>query len=411
MANDHVQINPQPTPDFDSSVLDVADDRDVVTVGLVPSPGHAERIIGDIAEDLQQLFREQIDDEVTWQIKVVPDPLTGSDVETPELLDELDEWRTLHGWSYAISVTDLPIRRQERIVIGEASVERNLAWISVPPLGVLWIKKRVRAAILQMMNEMRWGRPQGDQEHQETQDQSDPDSAQERDRTLDAMISSRVAEHSIPSEQEATVDVRYLAPQRLGHARLLAGMVYANRPWRLFPSFKTTVATAFATGGYMLIFSTVWSLGNEYSVIRLMGLTVASTSILAGWIIISHGLWQPFRGASRYLTSLYNTTTLLTIAVGVAFAYTIVLLLLLSASLVFIPPQILEEEIQRPVSLINYVRIGWLGASAATVAGAVGAGLEDTEAVRNATFSWRQQRRYEEYERIWGDNGGSGEAT
>ncbi|HYH11699.1 MAG TPA: hypothetical protein VD789_05015, partial [Thermomicrobiales bacterium] len=85
MTNDEVQINPPPTFGFDSSVLDVAAGRDVVTVGLVPSPGHAEAIVADIADELPELLREHIDDEVSWQIKVVPDPLTGSNVETPQL--------------------------------------------------------------------------------------------------------------------------------------------------------------------------------------------------------------------------------------------------------------------------------------------------------------------------------------
>lgn len=239
MTDDQVQIHPQPTVDFDTSVLDVSEDVEVVTVGLVPSPGHAEEVVADIAGDLPSLLRENVDDTVSWEIKVVPDPLTGSNIETPQLLDELDEWRTPHGWSYAICVTDLPIRRQDRIVIGEASIDRKLAWISVPPLGVLWLRRRVRAAILEMMSEMRWGTPHP----------TDADAGSGRARPLEPMISSRVAEGITPSEHEPTVDVRYHAPRRLGHARLLAGMVYANQPWKLFPSFKTTVATAFATGG------------------------------------------------------------------------------------------------------------------------------------------------------------------
>lgn len=400
MTDDQVQIHPQPTVDFDTSVLDVSEDVEVVTVGLVPSPGHAEEVVADIAGDLPSLLRENVDDTVSWEIKVVPDPLTGSNIETPQLLDELDEWRTPHGWSYAICVTDLPIRRQDRIVIGEASIDRKLAWISLPPLGVLWLRRRVRAAILEMMSEMRWGTPHP----------TDADAGSGRARPLEPMISSRVAEGITPSEHEPTVDVRYHAPRRLGHARLLAGMVYANQPWKLFPSFKTTVATAFATGGYVMVFSTVWVLGNQYALWRLVALTLVSMSVLTGWIIISHQLWQPWRGAtSRYLTSLYNSTTLLTIAVGVMFAYTAVFLLLLSASTIFIPPEILESEIQRAVSPSNYLRIAWMGASVATIAGAIGAGLEDSEAVRNATFSWRQQNRYAEYQRLWGDRRRSGD--
>lgn len=410
MTNDQVQLYPQPSVDFDTSTLDGTDGEKVVTLGLVPSPGQAERVVADIVEELPDLLHHHIDDEVTWQIKVIPDPLIGSNLETPELLNEIDEWRQPHGWSYAICLTDLPVRRDGQIVIAEASIDRNLAWISVPPLGVIQLRHRTRSAILQMMNEIRWGAPQGERNRLEEHDQSDPHSDAQRERTLSSLMSNRIAKQATPPDEEPDVDVRYTTPKVVGHARLLAGMVYANRPWRLFPSFKTTVATAFGTGGYVLIFSTVWELGNQFPTWRLATLTLVSMMILIGWITISHSLWQPHRaGSSRYLTLLYNTTTVLTITVGVIFAYTVVFLLLLGASTVFIPPDVFESRTGQPASPMSYVNIAWMGASVATIAGAIGAGLEDTDAVREATYSWRQQRRAEEYKRIWGDGQGGTE--
>lgn len=51
-----------------------------------------------------------------------------------------------------------------------------------------------------------------------------------------------------------------------------------------------------------------------------------------------------------------------------------------------------------PVDALNYVTATWVTTSVATLAGALGAGLEDTDRVREATFSWRMQRRFEEHE-------------
>ncbi|MEN3090445.1 MAG: hypothetical protein ABC378_11600 [Staphylococcus pseudoxylosus] len=48
-----------------------------------------------------------------------------------------------------------------------------------------------------------------------------------------------------------------------------------------------------------------------------------------------------------------------------------------------------------PADFIQYIEIAWLAASIATVAGAVGVGLTNEKLVKESTFSYRQQSRYE----------------
>jgi len=200
-------------------------------------------------------------------------------------------------------------------------------------------------------------------------------------------------------DEDEERNLRYTAPPLKGHIYLLTGMVYANRPWRLFPSFKTTVATAFATGGYGLIFTTLWEIGNAYGYGRLITLMIVAMSFLVGWIILSHRLWEPKdRDISGYLRSLYNAATLLTIATGVVFYYAVIFVLLLVAAIIYIPTGMLETTIGQEVTPINYVRIAWVTSSVATIAGAIGAGLEDSEAVQNATFGWRQSNRWRQHQ-------------
>jgi len=56
----------------------------------------------------------------------------------------------------------------------------------------------------------------------------------------------------------------------------------------------------------------------------------------------------------------------------------------------------LEEQLGQAASLLDYTALAWLATSVATIAGALGAGLEDEETVRNATYGYRQRRRNQE---------------
>lgn len=350
----------------------------VRTLGLLPSPGHCERVAADIADSLSEQLAQSFDDQYTWKVEIVPDPLTGSNVAMSVAMDDIASRKEVHNWDYAISLIDIPIRRDKRIVIGQTGGGLDVAIISIPPLGVFNVRKKVRSMILELVDDMYRGTPSED--------------------ATSRFLDGGEARRGLSTEEEADGDLRYTAPPIRGNLRLVAGMVYANRPWRLFPSFKTTVATAFATGGYGLIFQSLWEIGNVYTYARLITLMLGAMTILAIWIIVSHGLWEPEReGVSRYNRSLYNATTALTIATGVTFSYVMIFVMLLGAAVIYIPASLLESTIGHPPSAINYVRIAWVTSSVATIAGAIGAGLEDSEAVQNATFGWRQSNRWKQY--------------
>ena len=118
---------------------------------------------------------------------------------------------------------------------------------------------------------------------------------------------------------------------------------------------------------------------------------------MISWIIIAHTLWESIKNArSPRLVRLYNTVTVLTLSAGVVFYYVILLGLFCFTVLVFIPANMLEAQLGHAVSLFDYTILAWLVTSVATIAGALGAGLEDEETVRNATYGYRQRRRNQE---------------
>jgi hypothetical protein len=65
---------------------------------------------------------------------------------------------------------------------------------------------------------------------------------------------------------------------------------------------------------------------------------------------------------------------------------------------VFVPGAYFQSTLKHPVGFGEYLTLSWLGASLATVAGALGASLEDEETVREASYGYRQRRRLEDEE-------------
>lgn len=371
------------------------DEERTVIVALVASPEHCQRVATDIEFTLPDALSEHIDEQVTWKISNIANPLAGSQVAEHALLDEVAQHKQGEDWQYAISLTDLPLRHNESVGVGGVDLERQVAYISVSALGVIRLRARVQNLVVELVNEMRSGTPrERDEQGQEiAETQAEPFQAAQN------IISRGIAQQVAVADAEGRTGIRYVAPRVIGHVRLLSGMVYTNRPWTLFPNLRTAMAAALATGGYILIFSTMWEIGNAYTIWRLALLMITAMAVLTIWIVLSHDLWENQRGAtSQYLATIYNLSTVLTVVTGVVMAYIIVFILLFAASALYVPDEMLGEMLGETVTWMNYLHIGWVAASVATIAGALGAGLEDTNAVRDATFGWRQRHRFEQYQ-------------
>jgi hypothetical protein len=90
--------------------------------------------------------------------------------------------------------------------------------------------------------------------------------------------------------------------------------------------------------------------------------------------------------------------SVLTVSAAVLLAYPILFALLFAAAWVFVPGAYFQSTLKHPVGFGEYLTLSWLGASLATVAGALGASLEDEETVREASYGYRQRRRLEDEE-------------
>jgi hypothetical protein len=101
------------------------------------------------------------------------------------------------------------------------------------------------------------------------------------------LIERRIAEFAAPFRRveppdedmkQTGVEARFAAPGVRAHLRLWAGMVLANRPWKLFPSLKTAIAAAFGMAVWVLVNSGLWTLADSLGLARLLLLMVLSIS-------------------------------------------------------------------------------------------------------------------------------------
>src|SRR5829696_2522497 len=125
-----------------------------VSLGLIPAPDIPEKIARELASQLPELLTNRVDGDVGWEVPVVVDPLTGTDREAPEILDECRERMLGEGWDLAISLTDLPLYRSGALVAADVSVGRGVAGLSLPALGAVRLRQRTREAALWLAHEL-----------------------------------------------------------------------------------------------------------------------------------------------------------------------------------------------------------------------------------------------------------------
>ncbi|MES1938523.1 hypothetical protein [Salinisphaera hydrothermalis] len=379
------------------------------TLGLIPAPDLPEAAVGRIVANLPELLRQCIDDRLVWHVETMTDPLIGAEDDTEQIIAKARQVMQSQGWQYVVCVTDLPIVRHGRLTIAEADGRHGASVLSQPALGFVQPTRRLRDAILQLVNEMHHGSSDAARDRQQAHmARRSGRYGQRGDISVNAreLVSSRYFGPFVSLQRltpnESAIDVRFVTTSRWrGYIQLLAGMVHANRPWTILPSFKRVVAIAFATGTYGLVFPTLWHLSDAYGATRLIALMGTSFTAMIAWLTIAHGLWEPRSANTRFaLVWLYNATTLTTLFIGVVCYYLGLFALFFTTSLIFIPGHYLQQILGHPVGLGTYLGLAWLITSVATITGALGLSLEGDTTVRNATYGYRQRMRHRKVTRL-----------
>jgi hypothetical protein len=346
-----------------------------VDVVLLSDPDLPAELADRLVLDLPDLLAEQVSPDVTWRVDEVMNPLAGDEqVDVTHMVEVVGSRMPELGWDFGIFLTDLPRRAGRHPVVAELSTSDRIALVSLPALGTLRLYPRVREAVVALIAHLFADHP--------ASTGKPPAARLGRARPL-----SR-------DEDDLPAGTLFVVPGARGNLRLLAGMVRANRPWRLFRGLSKALAGVFAVAAFALTSSDVWRLAPPLGPERQTILTLAAIAALVTWLVVDHELWERPEGRrARDRAVLYNAATVVTLTLGVLVLYAVLIAVLIPVVALLLDGGVLQTVMGRYPTWTDYADIVWFTASASMVGGALGAGLEDDSVVRLATYGERQRQR------------------
>jgi hypothetical protein len=288
-----------------------------------------------------------------WDITVVSEPFTTGSEDIDTAVGRLQDQARQRNWDLVVGLTELPLHDHEgRPLLVQIDPQRRTAVLSLPALGGLRMHARTRRAVRSLVSGM--AAPNTEAEH------------------------------------------RVALPRLRGRWRLLLGMVLANRPWLLVPGLKSALVAALATGAVAMINSTVWLLAGSLSWWRLVVAMIGSVALAVAWLVVDGELWDRPDDDSpqaRERSRLYNASTLVTLMAGVLICYVALYGVNLAWAFFVLNPDVMGSYLHASLGYGDLLVVAWFVASAATVGGGLGFGLESDEAIRAAAYSKREEDR------------------
>ncbi|MBW0100874.1 hypothetical protein [Pseudonocardia sp. KRD291] len=368
-----------------SSGSPIGGDQRTLVVGLLTDPDTPAEIAAKLIDDLPDVLAARVDSGIVWDLRTMTHPVTASVQDPEEMLGAVADYTAHTEWDIGVYLTDLPMQHSDRPILVDLDLDRRVAGLSLPGFGPFLQHQKVRNAVVRLVADLA-----------EIADAGLDRGAHHPGRTGRAAARHLQPVHVVHTEQGRHTR-RYVTTRWRGRARLLAGMVRTNQPWRLVIGMRTALAAVLGTSAYLTITSTIWLLSTQLGVGKLVLVTVVSVALMVAWIVGAHHLWERARDASeREETFLYNASTVLTLSIGILVMSAAVYVLALLGSLFLLEPPLLSSSLGRPPELADHLMLAWLATGLATVAGALGSGLDSEDAVRRAAYGYRERQRRDE---------------
>jgi hypothetical protein len=237
-----------------------------LTLGVVATPGLPADMAPNLADDLQaELSRTY--PELTWRLPVVSDALVIPPALLPDLIDAGRRKLLSERWDMALCLTDLPLPSAGRTVAGHVSASHSVIVISVPAVGAVAVRRRLLEAAQRLIG-----------------------------RALDGLGSDA----STPNRLRRVRDLADLGDDGLslawgcgrGGARLIIGMLRANRPWRLGVRLCRALIASLAVVAAALVTTEVWRIAVTMGWARLGAIAVFAVLVTTVTLIAAHDLWE-----------------------------------------------------------------------------------------------------------------------
>lgn len=346
-----------------------------IALCLLADPGVPLSLAKRLAEVLPDELSRSVSRRVSWTVTTESARLPVDEHGEVQLAGIARD-HSSNGEGIVVGLTDHPRRAGVVPLVADASIRDGVALAFVPALGAARSFRRARELVVRLVAELVGGRLAHDG-HPEVRGDHPHVTAVRR----------------VPADDKGG-DLRWVGVGARARLRLLAGMVRANRPWRLVPAMSGVFAGALATGAYVLVSSNIWLVADSLGGVRLTGAMIFAMTALTAWLIVDHHLWErPTATTSQEQVVLYNVATGLTIGLGVLFLYVGLLALAFAANALVIDSKLLGRELGHTAGWSDRAVIAWMAASLGTVAGAIGSSLESDEAARQAAYGYRQRQR------------------
>jgi hypothetical protein len=335
-----------------------------VVVGLVISGGVTTATSETVADHVRQVMNERVPD-VRWDVQVLIERVVQPPADGLDLVEAVRRMVLDRDWDVAVCVTDLPLHRGRRPVVAHTSPIHGVGIISLPALGPTGRTHRLGELAVTVLEHL---------------------FGADNDNEADSAALGQRAEQAATDvdEQGAGFTARVIT----GNVRLLSGMVRANQPWRLTLRLSRALTAAAAAGVFALITPDLWRMADTFGTLRLAGVGIGSVVAITAAIMIGAQLWErPVSRRSREQVMLFNIATTTTVVIGVAAFYATVFALACAAAAVLVVPAGLSDALGHRVAWPDYLELAWLTCSLATLAGALGAGLEDDDVIRHAAYT------------------------
>lgn len=353
--------------------------RPRASVAVLADPGLPADLARGLEDELPDHLARHVSPEKHWEVRTVVGEIPlDSDGRLP-LVAMARRMRQEEEFDYVVCLTELPRRAEGHTVAADLSTGQRAALVSVPAIGWLRLRKRIRNTLIRTVAAL------------SPDDGSGADSGEDSParHPVDALSPVReVVSH------EGEIDRHLILTGLRGQWRLLLGLVRNNRPWRLVPSLSKAIAAATATSAFGIFYSSIWSMADALSPVRLLLISLFALTALTVWLIVHNGLWErPLERENPRDGLMYNLATVLTLLTGGLCMYLVLFATTLTAAAAVISADYLQQQLQHPAGPSDYLTLTWLSASMGTVAGALGSSLETEHAVRQATYSKREQQR------------------